>query len=704
MTALLPPPATAVRGRHAAPDTGTADRKFRPDIEGLRAIAVLLVVLYHAGVPGLSGGYVGVDVFFVISGYLITTHLLPGLLAGRGIGLGTFYARRIRRLLPLASMVVVTTVVVTWWLLSALQARQVGIDALWAAVFAVNIHLALTGVDYQANQDPSPLQHFWSLAVEEQFYLFWPLLLLAVVTLAVRTRRIPARTAAFGLIVVIVLGSLGYSVYLTAAEPTYAYFLTTTRAWELGVGALVAIAAPWLARIGPLQSAPVAGTGLAMIALAAVWFTEATPFPGAAALLPVVGTAVVIVAGLARTHRVESLLFDRSPVQALGRLSYGWYLWHWPVLILGEMYLQRSLRLPEALALVAIALWMAMCSSIAVETPLRTYPALVASTARSLRFGLVLVLISALTGACAAYVAPRLMGLGAQAATVTAPADVLSAVVAGQATTALPANLTPDLLEAADDKPDLNAADGISCMVGLLTADLSSEPGGSCVAGGTEDGDTTVVLAGDSHAYHWIPALREIAVDRGWRLVSLTKSGCSLYDVTMVNTQLKREYTECTEWRTKVFERIEQEKPALVITSGAIFSEREGDFAQRWVEGVGSTVGRLTAAGVPTVVLEDIPYPRKDVPKCVAQNPTDIAESCGLTVSEAMSDPERRAGTATAAAAAGATVVDPQPWFCGPERCPVVVGQYLLYSDNSHMTATYSRALVPLLAAQLPSP
>lgn len=693
------------RSRRRARTGGTAGglRKFRPDIEGLRAIAVLLVVLFHAGVPGLPGGYVGVDIFFVISGYLITTHLLTVVRTGRPVSLSAFYARRVRRLLPAATLVVIATVIGTWAMLSVLQARQVGVDALWTAVFAMNFHLALTGVDYQANQDPSPLQHFWSLAVEEQYYLVWPLLLSLVAVAAVRSRRLSPTAAITGTVLLVVGTSFAYSVYLTTAEPAYAYFLTTTRAWELGVGGLVAVAAGALASRRWLQSGWVGGLGLLLMAGSALVYTEDTPFPGWTAAVPVAGAAMVIASGMTRSNRVETWLLDHSPVQGIGRLSYGWYLWHWPVLVIAEMYLQRSLRLPEALVLVAVALWLAMCSYIAVEVPIRSYPSLQASPARSLKFGAMLIASTLVVGLTATFVAPRLLGLGGRAAEITDSAQLSAAVIAGQGTAAIPANLTPDLTVAADDKPDLNAADGISCMVGLHTEDVSSDPGGSCVAGGTEDGATTVVLAGDSHAYHWIPALREIAIERNWRLVSMTKSGCPLYDVLMVNTQLKREYTECTAWREKVYERIEREHPAMVITSGAIFSPRDQDFSDRWVRGVGATVGRLNLMDVRPVVIEDVPYPRQDVPKCLAQNPTEVAVNCMLSVDEALSDQARRAGTAGAATAAGAVVISPQNWFCGPQSCPPVIGQFLVYSDNSHISATYSAALAPLLGQLLPA-
>jgi hypothetical protein len=239
-------------------------------------------------------------------------------------------------------------------------------------------------------------------------------------------------------------------------------------------------------------------------------------------------------------------------------------------------------------------------------------------------------------------------------------------------------------------------------MVGLMSSDISSDPGGTCVAGGTENGATTVVLTGDSHAYQWVPALKRIAVERNWRLISMTKSGCALYDVAQQNTQLGREYTECYDWRAKVFDRIQQERPALIITSGAIFSERKGDFSQRWISGVGSTTARLVATGATVVTIEDTPYPKRNIPKCVAKNLDDVRE-CTLPRTEALSDGARRAATGAAATAAGSLTINPTDWFCGRTTCPVIVGNTLLYNDNSHVSATYSAQLSPLLDQALPA-
>lgn len=698
MTATLTAPAL----RHRRARTEQPLRSFRPDIEALRAIAVVIVVLFHAGVSWLPGGFVGVDVFFVVSGFLITTHLFGEFSRTGRVRLGRFYARRARRLLPAASLVAIVSVLGVWAFASGLKAADTAGDALWSSAFAMNIQLALTGVDYQANQDPSLLQHFWSLSVEEQFYLVWPLLMLVTGTLAVRRFGMQhARVAIGAVIATICLASFAYCTWLMSTAPTMAYFLSPARTWELGLGALIAITAPFLARYRFLASGWWCAAGLAAIMLSAVWYTEETPFPGVTALLPTLGVAVVIISGLTKATGVERAALSHKPIQGLGRLSYGWYLWHWPLLLLVPSVLDRSTSVVENLVVSGIALVLAMWTYIALEDPVRAFPALARSTWRSLTAGVA-------TLAATLVVALTVMTLGPNAyltgdyASEVEPSDVTAAVIDSAALEVVPGNLDPSLEEISKDKPDLQAPDGISCMVGLRTSTLSEDEGGSCIAGGTQNGTTTVMLVGDSHAYQWMPALREVAIERDWKLISLTKSGCTLNDVELVNSQLKRDYTECYDWREAVWERIEQEQPDLIITSAAIFSERDGDFTERWIEGVETTTQRMVATGAPVVVIADTPYPKVDVPTCLAENVRAVTE-CVLDPEEAYSDPERRLGTVEAAEEAGAMVIDPRSWFCSESACPVIVGNQPVYSDNSHVTATYSRTLATVLSNEIPT-
>lgn len=679
-------------------------RRFRPDIEGLRAVAVVLVVLFHAGVPGITGGFVGVDVFFVISGYLITGHLLGEIGQHGRVRFPAFYARRARRLLPLATTVLIVTVVAYELATSSLESSGVAVDALWTALFAVNIQLALEGVDYQANQDPSPFNHYWSLAVEEQFYLLWPLLLMVVFVLVRRlARSATARTVATAVtIAVVVAGLFAYSALEVPAAPSESYFLLSTRAWELGVGALIAATAPWLARLSWLQNGMTALLGLVAIGAAAVLYSESTLFPGTAALLPVLGSAAVIAGGLTGDHFVQRGLLGLRPVQALGRWSYGWYLWHWGPLVLCAVLLDRPLTVGEGLTLAGLTLVLAMITYTFIETPFRSGLTFTRRPRNGLLLGFaciatsVAVALSVLTSASTVTGDPQEQ---AQAVEIDSGSVDIAALAANGP---VPGNLQPRLDDAAKDAPDLRAADGQSCHARIVSAELSSEGTGSCVAGGTEGGDRTVMLVGDSHAHQWLPALQSIAPANDWRLINLTKGACPLYDVQLVNNQLGRDYTECYEWRAKVWERIATERPAMIITTAAIFSEREGDFADRWSAGVSQTLNRLSATGAAVVTLADTPFPRKDIPKCLADHLQDAA-SCSFTPISGQSDPARRAATTAAAVQAGVTVVDPTDWFCDATQCPAVIGNALVYRDNSHISTFYSQQVAPLLQASLPA-
>ena len=346
---------TAVRPQAAFP-AARDGRTFRPDVEGLRAVAVGAVVLFHAGVPGIAGGYVGVDVFFVISGFLITSLMLREVAATGRLSLARFYGRRARRILPASALVLIVTTLAGYHWLGFLRGGEVAADATWAALFAANLRFAGQGVDYLASQAaPSPMQHFWSLAVEEQFYFVWPAAL--VVLLWCGRRR--ALHICLGV-------AVGASFALSAAQSggTWSYFSPLTRAWELGAGCLLALAAGRLGRIPDRLATPMAGVGLALIAVAAFTFDDTTMFPGYAAALPVLG-AVLVLAG-----RGDGVL-GRAPLQWLGRLSYSLYLWHWPVLVIAAQAYGGTPPPPARALLVLLSVALAAVTYVCLEDPIR---------------------------------------------------------------------------------------------------------------------------------------------------------------------------------------------------------------------------------------------------------------------------------------------------------------------------------------------
>lgn len=375
-----------------------ASRGFIPHIEGLRSVAVLLVLFYHAGTPFLPGGFIGVDIFFVISGFLITGILIREIEETGMISLSRFYARRIRRLLPAATLVLITTLVAAWLIIPPLRWRTVAVDGLTSALWTGNIRFALSQTDYlTANDTPSPLLHFWSLGVEEQFYLIWPLLLVAVS--AITWRWMTARTAVAITASVVVIASFITALNWTDSQQPYAFFLLPSRAWELATGALLAAATPLIPRINRYIRILLGGLGLITILASAVILDKTVQWPGVSTLVPV-AAAVAIIASVGLPARSLSI----PPFLAIGRWSYSLYLWHWPVLVLAPIALDRVFTLAESLLALLASAVIAVISYHWVENPLRSHR-LIVRPWRSLALGSALVATTA-AGACTEHCAP----------------------------------------------------------------------------------------------------------------------------------------------------------------------------------------------------------------------------------------------------------------------------------------------------------
>ena len=382
-----PRPLDAVVRRRASPEP--VERSFRPDVEGLRAISILLVVLDHAGMPGFGGGYVGVDVFFVISGFVISGLLLREVDRFGRPRFGHFYARRAKRILPAASLVTVLTVVATYNLLGFIRGNYVADDARWVAVFLGNVHFAAVGTNYFQSQLPvSPLQNFWSLAVEEQFYVVYPAAIL-VVTLVWRRWDVRRKLMLFTGVVVVL--SLTWSIHSTAVDGASAYFSIWTRAWELALGGLVASGAVLWSRVRPRISMFISWAGIAAILFAATQFSSATVYPGWLAAIPVGGAALVILGGTtSRTMGAEMILGRRLP-GLIGKLSYSIYLWHWPLLIIVAQNAGKPLTLGQGLACVGASVVAAGITYRALENPIRYSKWLAKSWTRSVALGVLII-------------------------------------------------------------------------------------------------------------------------------------------------------------------------------------------------------------------------------------------------------------------------------------------------------------------------
>ncbi|GAA2311348.1 SGNH hydrolase domain-containing protein [Streptomyces kunmingensis] len=677
----------------------------RADIQGLRAVAVTLVVLSHAGLRHFSGGYVGVDVFFVISGFLITSLLIRELDRTGRISVTRFYARRALRLLPASTLVAVVTLAGAYLFLSKTRFTAYVGDAIASGLYAVNLRLAVSGTDYlQATDPPSPFQHFWSLAVEEQFYVVWPLLLAAAYLAAARQRRegrTARRTAAVQTTIATVLLTLSLflSVRTTPTSASWAYFGSHTRAWEPAAGALLALCAHRLRHMPPPLAGTLSWAGLAAIVAAALTFDDATPFPGYAALVPVAGTVLVLAGGCVPSRFGAELLLRQRPLTALGGLSYGWYLWHWPLLVILPVALDR----PEAgawtrLAMCAFALLLAWLTLRLVENPVRFGATFRDRPRRALGLGAGLTAGAVALALVAALFPPAIdsgrpaPGLAAALDRAPDPQARLSQLLA-EPHDVVPSNLTPGLTEIKAARSEVY---GDGCHVGLASVEVPS-----CVYGDPAS-DTTVVLFGDSHAAQWFPALERLARERHWRLVSLTKASCKVADVTIVSDA--KPYTACDTWRAKVLERIAALRPDLVIASssdaGDVAYPDAGGEVRQWTAGFERTYRAIRASGARVAALLDTPWPASDAVDCAGTHPLDLRR-CAVTPGRAAKDPRRAAAVRAAAAATGATAVDPHRWLCAPATCPVLVADTLVYRDDGHIAESYARALAPVLGAEL---
>jgi peptidoglycan/LPS O-acetylase OafA/YrhL len=650
--------------------------EFRPDVEGLRALAIVLVLLAHAGVRVAAGGFVGVDVFFVISGFLITRLLVGELERSGTISLTRFYARRVRRLMPQALLAIVAVALVSRLVLSPLEADAVLGDVMAASVYAMNWHLSAQAVDYFATgAADGPLDHFWSLAVEEQFYLVWPLLLL----LLRRRWVVPALAA-------ICAVSLVHAIQRVGAAPTQAYFSTAARAWELALGGLVAMALA-KRRVGRRAAVALGWGGLAAIGYATVAFGADTAMPALPALLPTLGAAALVAAGTSAVAATPTRLLGLRPMRFVGRISYAWYVWHWPVLILAAA-VGGPLSTGAALAVTAGSFVPTIVTHRWIEEPIRRSRVRVRTAVLAAPATASIVLVAALAISWSVPSPPTLAADKAEGA-----AQLMRAPRLQRSATAL----RPAPLDADGDR-GRSWEDG--CLVG---AGATSSP--PCVYG-DRSAATTVVLFGDSHAMQWFPALERIAGRRHWRLVQLAKSGCPPEDVHVVYQTLDRMYPECDTWREGALARIARERPALVVVSSSVaYRVVQGG---RVLDGDASlaalaaayprTLSRLASTVPRVAVLTDAPRPPIDVPDCVAESMRALRR-CAFPRNAAAA----RAGVLAAAArrAPGAEVIDTASRFCLRRLCPAVIGDVLVYRQTGHITATYMRTLAPWLEEKL---
>lgn len=672
----------------------TAKRtNFRLDIQGLRAIAVGLVVIYHLLPQSITGGFIGVDVFFVISGYLITSHLIKHP-PRKPADFGNFWLRRIKRLIPASMLVLFTTVIAVRILTPESFWRDNTLQAIASAFYSQNWFLLATSVDYLAEDNaPTAVQHYWSLAVEEQFYLLWPLCIAALWWFAVRKKLIPKRFVLVGVSLIVAL-SCAYSIYLTSVEPGVAYFSTFTRAWELAMGALVALVpAPRDRFSSSPAGAAVAWIGLAGIMGAGIAYDSATPFPGYHAALPVMGTALLI--WIAATSRFSpTAMLGSRPFQFLGDHSYSIYLWHWPIIVLLP-FVSGPLGAMDLVAAALATLLLSMLTKKYVEDAFRRTLD-VSRLVTPLRF-----LVAAT--ACVALAAAGVAG-EAQKREETASVS-LEAALNGEVPCFGAAVLSDKSGECQDKEdqelilsPALAKADKSAAYADDCWSNAPFEEKPTCTYG---TGKKQVALVGNSHAGHWLPALEKMAAEKDWTITTFLVSRCNPTAATL-KFDAENKSQGCADYGKWVLDQTAQGQFDLIVTSerqsvpvaGHSMSTTKAPAR----DGYEKYLDQWTAADTPIVVIRDTPYPGatlQNIPDCVATARDANAQCSGSSDKWEWMDP--LADEAKQGAHDNVAVIDPTKYFCQDGTCPAVIGGVVVYFDASHITATYAETLTPLL-------
>ncbi len=652
--------------------------RFRADIEGLRAVAVLGVVMFHTGVPWLRGGYVGVDVFYVISGFLITEMMSRDVqesTPGFGRFLTEFYARRVRRILPAATLVLLVTLLGASLLQNPIENSDLVSDARATTLFYSNVQFAAHASNYFADgSSPSPLLQYWSLSLEEQFYVVWPVLFFIMVTALTRGRLRRTPTIGIG---VIVAASFVASVIWVRVDPVRAFYLLPARAWELGLGALLATFGDRLDFLRSRNKSALSIVGLIAILTAMVFYTKSMAFPGEAALLPTAGAVLVIAAGCGRPNEGSgfSLLTSR-PMQFVGRYSFSLYLWHWPVVAMRIehikwMYANWPIRTVFVFAMSVPA---AVVTYHLIENPIRRARKLRTSVARSLALGAVLVSAGLLGtvifenfGSTARLSTDR---------TVAATGERLAPMILP--TDFVPANLVPSLA-ASRDRTYIQC--GTPCVVGL--AGVSKR----------------IVLFGDSHALQWGPAFQAAVNALGAELELDWSGNCAsfLIPIELLSATDKQ---ECDRTRLTVFASLKANPPDIVVfsnTTSNVFAVNP----EQWERGIRDAIRRVPKSTM-VLIFAETPRGSESVPLCLAHN-LEHAERC-----DQRWPVEENARLDTIARDEGARFIDLRSQFCTTTRCPAITQDVLIYGDASHLSVPFSRTrgpwvtelLRPLLASR----
>jgi peptidoglycan/LPS O-acetylase OafA/YrhL len=639
---------------------GGRQSAFRSDIEGLRGIAVLIVVLFHCNIPGFSGGFIGVDVFFVLSGYLITGLLVNEVQKTSRIHLLQFYARRVRRLLPASALTLVITLGVGAAILAPAELTFAGRAARATALYMSNIFFGINAADYFAPAvESNPMLHTWSLAVEEQFYFFWPLL----IVLGLQVLR--SRKALWALLIGLTVVSLGVSVWSTAHGGTFAFYQLPARAWEFGIGGLAVLPLAGSIKLRSGGWLVLGWLGVGLILGSAFFISSGSGFPGWVALVPTLGTIAALLAGSELPERGVGIVLNSVPLQFLGKLSYSWYLWHWPFLVLARA-LYPGISLTGKLGVVTASLILAAITHHVIENPIRFHPYLVASPLRSIFCGVVITLGSFMAATLSMTFASRLSN-------------------------------TPEMKRISASIEDIARMPREQCV-----SLAQSEEVKVCTFG-DPSAETSIVLFGDSHAIQWFNPLQRMAESHRWKLITLVKSGCPATDIREAGTSPAFS-AACNKWRAESIRRILAIRPSAVFIGNAStylkHGKTPGVSLDGWRDGTRRTLEALSKAGLRVAAMRDNPQFPFDVPTCLARSIRHSGYpggSCAMNMSDVLDPAIFQAERAAAQGLPNIHPVDLTDQFCQDDICSAVRNGEVMYRDDNHLAGSFADKLMPVL-------
>lgn len=646
-------------------DPHPASFGFRADIEGLRAIAILLVVAAHAKIPGLAGGFVGVDVFFVLSGYLITALLVDEYSNSGRVSLIAFYARRLRRLLPALLVMLLLSSSAALFILSSSEQIAQSMAAASAALWLSNFHFAFAELDYfGGDAEKNLFLHTWSLGVEEQFYLFWPFLIISVFAVSRRlTRGTEISVLKWSMAAVVVL-SFATSLRLLETSPALAFYMMPSRAWQFALGALVWLYFQSESVNSQSRMFALGWLGLGLIISAALLLDGHAAYPGLWSLLPSLGAAMVLVAGVAQVSNGVGQWLGVNALQSIGRVSYSWYLWHWPVLLLG-VALMGAENATSRVFLVVLSLFIAILSYRLIEAPVRGYGRLISVPRVSIYVAVLMMLGVSLLSDRWARLAQEWVNSPQQARFLVAKMERSTIYAMG-----------------CDDWAD--SAEVKFCSFGRI------------------DAPRTVVLMGDSIAAQWFPAVEKIFGDDDWRILVLTKSACPMVDERVFYQLIRREYVECAEWRQQALLELTNIKPdVLILGSSATYSFTK----VQWIEGTARVLAQVTNHAGAVYLMRGTPWLPFDGVDCLSNKYASplkafLNSSCDAPVGRIVDEVWSWLAVA-AEQYANVRTLDMNDQVCPRGICSAELEGRIVFRDGGHLTVGFVAGLAPVLADKI---